>query len=143
MITNDELKSFVEQGLSAKGYLDSGPKRMPLISSGPAADLSRLRKSPQSIVFLTMGGGPGFSTEQLFDRVNVGARCVGPQGNEEAARQLAADVDSIMTSVVSNKVIGGSLVLWINRALGQPSLLIRDSAERYHFTCTYQMEAMV
>lgn len=127
-----DVKDFLAAQLTLKGYED-----LPVFDPGPSSDTRLLKLSPSSIVFLTLGDGRGFDTEQLYDQPFIRTRVVGPQNDYDTTEQLAADVDSSLCSVVGNTMVGSALTRFINRAGGAPSLLLRDVAERYHFTCTY------
>jgi hypothetical protein len=126
-----DISAFVTEQLSPK-Y-----SPMPVLDPGPSSDARLLKLSPNAIIFLSLGDGRGFDTEQLFDQPFIRTRVVGPQNDYVTAEQLAADVDAALCSVVGNTMVGSALTRFINRAGGAPSLLVRDTAERYHFTCTY------
>lgn len=131
MIFSD-VQGFLTAKLSARGY-----KPLPLIDPGPSTDPRLLKLSPNGIVFLSIGDGRGFETEQLFDQPFIRTRTIGPQGDYRYAEKLAMDVDTDLCSVVGNTMVGNALTRFINRTGGAPSLLLRDTSERYHFTCTY------
>lgn len=127
-----DVQSFLATALAA---LDYSP--LPTFDPGPSSDVRLQKLSPNSIVFLTVGDGRGFETEQLFDQPFIRTRTIGKQNDYAGAEKLAADVDASLCSVVGNTLVGTALTRFINRAGGGPSLLLRDTSERYHFTCTY------
>lgn len=136
MIDYDNMKNYVSAGLTTLGYT-----KLPAFSEGPASDGQVQKISPQSIVFLTVGGGATDSTEGLFNQPFVSVRCAGPQGNPAQARQLMQDVDRILTSISGNTDVDGVLVLRCSRSGGLPILIMLDNANRSHWTCSYIVEA--
>lgn len=127
-----DLKTFITPKLAARGY-----SPLPTISPGPSTDVRLLKLTPNALVFMSLGDGRGFDTEQLFDQPFIRVRVIGTLNNYDYAEQLAYDIDADLCSVVGNAMVGNALARFINRAGGAPSLLLRDAGERYHFTCTY------
>lgn len=117
------------------------PSLLPcLILPGPSGDLVVQKLSPQRIIFATVGGGAGLTLEQLFDRPFITIRTVGRQGSYDDAEALAWAVDTALLQFVSNGVIGSAPITYLTRTGGAPTLLLKDSADRYHFTCSYIAE---
>lgn len=135
-----DVEEFVSTGLRARGYgSDDGPP-MPLLDPGPGADLQLQKRSPNAIVFLTIGDGRGFTTEQLYDQVFIREHVVSRQGDFAGGELLARDVDRILCAVDGNAMVGAARALYITRAGGSPALLTRGVDDRYHFTCTHITE---
>lgn len=130
-----DIKSFVEQGLTSMGYED-----LPSIAPGPASDVILQKRDAGRMIFIYPGSGASFSTELLFDRPFLIVRTIGYQKDFESAESLAHDLDTLLCKVDSNALIGTAKVLYITRTGGAPTLAERDSANRYHFTCTYITE---
>jgi hypothetical protein len=137
-LTYENVRGLVQQRLTAAGYSDDA---MPAFSPGPASDPGELKTSPDAIVFLTVGGGAGLTKEQTFDRPFISAHVVGPQRDYAAGERLALDVDRALLWLDSSDDVGGSWTLGITRTGGRPALLLKDPAERYHFTASYIAEA--
>jgi len=138
----ERVRSYVETVLTTFGY-GTSPEAppMPTFSPGPAGDVGELESSPDAIVFLTVGGGAGLTKESTFDRVFTTAHVVGPQRDFTAAESLALDLDACLLMFGSSDDLDGTWTLGINRTGGRPALLLKDSAERYHFTASYIAEA--
>lgn len=132
-----DLEDFLSTKLQSLGYGNPGSDPMPTFDPGPATDARLQKISPKAIVFLAIGDGRGFDTEQLFDQPFIRTHIVGKTNNFPSAESLAMDVDKSLCSVVGNMMVGTALTRFINRAGGGPSLLTRDAGERYHFSCTY------
>ena len=129
----DYVKPFVDTAYS-------GPRKV-TFAPGPSNDTQAQKLSPGRIVFLDVGGGPGETTEGLFDRVFIGLRVVGPQHSYEAAEEVALFVDRVLTSFDHTAdIVPGKRCTGIIRSGGRPQLLTRDSGERYHFTASYIAE---
>lgn len=136
-----DVKTYVEIGLSAKGYGEPD-KPMPLFDPGPGTDERLQKASPDAIVFLSLGDGRGFTTELIFDTPFIRVRTVGPQGanSYEVAETIAYDVDNVLCSADGNTQVGNTTALYITRAGGAPAALQYDSSDRYHLYCTYITE---
>lgn len=129
--------SDVKAYLSAKLGAETGPRRI-VFSPGPAGDTQEQKIAAARIVFLEVGGGPGLHLEDTFDRIFIAARMVGMQRSYDDAETLARDVDLALVSFAGTAdLTPGVRGLYITRAGGRPQLLLRDSAERYHFTASY------
>lgn len=135
MMRYSDIESFVHAGLTALEY-----DPVPVLNPGPNTDPEVQKRSPNAMVFLTVGGGSGLTTEQLFDLPFIIVRAVGKQHDFLSAETLAWDLDKLLLSVTSNTVIGTAKTLYINRTGAAPQLLLRDTADRYHFQCTYITE---
>lgn len=130
-----DVVSFLKPKFESAGY-----EPLPKFDPGPSTDERVLKVSPGRILFIAVGDGRGFTTEQLYDQKFIRIRVVGPQNNFKQAEEFAYDTDKFLCSVVSNTLVGDALTLFINRTGGAPSLLLRDTSERYHFSCTYITE---
>lgn len=134
-----DVRDYVQIGLSAKGYGEKN-KPMPVLAPGPSDNLLLQKLTPNAMAFLTLGDGRGFTTELLFDQPFIRVRAIGAGNDFENAETLAYDIDTVLCSVDGNTQIGSVLALYVTRAGGAPALLQQDTADRYHFTCTYITE---
>jgi hypothetical protein len=96
--------------------------------------------APDRLVVISITPGGGMAIENLIDRVPVQVRSIGAQMDHADAEQLAQDIDNIMNSLTVSRFIDGLWVVTIYRVGGGPSLLEKDSADRYNFTCSYIWE---
>lgn len=113
---------------------------MPAFHPGPSTIHSLWNKSPNAMVFLTLGNGAGLAKEGVFERPFIVARVIGPQNDFAAAEALAYDVDNILNAVDTNTLVGEALTLYITRTAGSPQLVDFDAANRYHYQTTYIAE---
>jgi hypothetical protein len=127
-----DVKAFLEPQLAAAAL-------PAVISPGPATDEALHKLSPQRTVFVSIGSGAGFSKEATFDRPLLTVRTIGKQRNYDDGERLAWFVDSAFF-IESPRDVGTVRVLYVTRSGGSPTLLLRDSADRYHFTCSYITE---
>lgn len=147
MLTYEDVKTFLHEGLAVKGYSEAlpdvgQPQSMPLFDVGPSS-LSQLQTlSPGSMVFATVGNGAGLILEHSYDQVFVTLRSIGLPGDYNQAERLAYDLDVLMNQVDSPRLIGTTRVLWIVRTGGSPQLVDKDNGDRYHFQATYITPAM-
>lgn len=137
----NDVYTFIQAGLTAKGYGTPGNPAMPTFHPGPSTIHQLWNKSPNSMVFLTVGNGAGLAKEGVFERPFIVARVIGPQMDFTAAETLAYDVDGILLAVDTNTQVGTALTLYITRTAGSPQLVDFDAANRYHFQTTYIAEA--
>lgn len=135
-----DLDTYVTAGLTSLGY-DPALASFPVLSPGPATSTELNKLSTDRIIFMALGGGPGLTSENLFDRLFITSRVIGRQADYEDAEALAWALDGLFVKIDSNAVIGTSRVLSVIRSGGGPVLLEKDAATRYHFTCTYVAEA--
>lgn len=136
-----DLSTFVTAGFVALGYTPASMDgSFPLLDPGPPSMPSLLRLAPGRMVFLTLGGGAGLTTELLYDRIFISARVIGRQNDFADAEQLAAQLDKMFLQVDSPRKIGTARALYITRTGGAPSLLEKDASDRYHFSCSYITE---
>lgn len=136
----DDLVSYLNGGIGAPLYdyfYATDPNLLPVFSPGPANDTDLQQITPQTIVFLTLGGGVGLTLEGLYDRPFVAVHIVGPQEDYNTAETVANLIDVALNRVTTNTPVGNSRTLYFTRSGGKPTLLMRDSAFRYHFTCSY------
>lgn len=99
-------------------------------------------KRPGPIIVLTVGGGIGTSKDALFDRPFIGVRVIGYSQDYDATEALALFVDRTLLAVGAEIGFGDEVdALYIVRTGGRPTLLLEDSAERQHWTCSYITEA--
>lgn len=114
----------------------------PMVSPGPASDLLAQKLTPNELVFITVGGGSPQTNEGLFDRPLIEIRVIGKQANYHSAEDLAHYIDNGLLAIDSMGLIGSARVMPIARSGGAPILLMRDDANRYHFTCSYIAETL-
>lgn len=139
MLTYSDAQTFVSAGLTAKGYgVGNGPV-MPAFHPGPPAIQVLWKKTPQGVVFLTVGNGIGLDKEGLYDKPFIVTRVIGRQNDYDYAQNLAYDIDALMLAV-ENGTVGSTRTLFITRN-APPQLVDYDSADRYHFQTTYIAEA--
>ena len=138
-----DVKSWAEGYLAAlrdpDGQLVYTPYT-PMVLPGPASDAIVQKSSPNELVFLTLGGGAGMTTEGLFDQPFLSVRAIGRQNDFTGAENLAYFLDAGLLAFDSNGIIGNAPVLRVARSGGAPALLMMDDASRYHFTCSYIVE---
>jgi hypothetical protein len=113
----------------------------PILRPGPTTNAQIQKIGPQSLVLLSVGSGSGLTTEGSFDRPFIEARCVGKQNDFEGAEFLAKAVDRLLLDVGSPMTLGSTYTLYITRTGGGPQLAEYDTANRYHFACSYIAEA--
>lgn len=94
-------------------------------------------RDPGACVVVSWMPGPGYSLEQMIDTVAFQARYIGPPGNPDDARILAAMADKAITRHRWPAVLAETYVVEIRRAGGKPALDRRDNADRTHYVCTY------
>ena len=129
------LKDYQTAWLTNLGY-----DPLPIIDPGPGPDRDALDLSPASLLLLTIGPGAGLSTEGAFDRPSVQVRAIGEQSDYASAEKLAFDVDTGFVLLDHSQSVGGRWFLSMVRSGGGPALLLKDDADRYHFTCNYIYE---
>lgn len=112
---------------------------MPLFSFDPYNAITS-KATPNAMIYLAVGSGAGLSKEQVFDRPFITVRTIGLQGDFDSAEQLAEHVDAGFLLLGSNGIVGSTTVLYVTRSGGKPTLLLKDTADRYHFTCSYITE---
>jgi hypothetical protein len=127
-----DIKSFTSDGLTALGY-----NPLPVFNPGPPSAETLQKRSPNAMVFLTVGSGAGLESEQLFDRPFIIVRALSKQGDYDYGEKLADDIDKMFLKINSNAIIGTAKVLWISRTGAGPTVVERDSADRYHWQCVY------
>lgn len=129
-LSYEDVSGHLKAGLQAYG-LDA------LINPGPSSDASLQKLSPQAILFVNVGGGPGLTNEQLFDRTFIALRAIGKQSDHKSAEQLAMTADRWLLALNRSMALGSTYTLGVTRTGGPPQLLTRDNANRYHFTSSY------
>lgn len=93
---------------------------------------------PGTMLVCTWLPGAGLSTEGALSNPGLQVRTIGPQGNKDAARELATRVDvELVLRDAWPSMIGGRYVIVVGRAGGEPALDRYDQAGRYHYVCTY------
>jgi hypothetical protein len=130
------VESFVSAGLSALGTYSP----LPVFDPGPTPDLDALDLTGDRLVIISIAPGGGMAVENIIDRVVVQVRSIGAQMDYADAEQLAQDIDHNMLSLDVSQFIDGLWVVSISRVGGGPALLVKDSADRYNFTCSYIWE---
>ena len=139
MLGFSDVRTFVSEGLTAKGYGTGTGPAMPFFHPGPPTIQALYKKSPNAIVFLTVGNGTGLTVEDVYDRPFIVVRVLGVQNNYDYAETLTHDLDALFLSV-QNAMLGGTRTLYVTRN-APPQLVDYDSADRYHFQATYIAEA--
>ena len=136
MLQYADVQGYVASKLTALGTYDP----LPVFEPGPGSDQVVQDASPNMMVIITMGGGPGLEIEELFDRAGFQIRAIGAQSDYSSGEQLAQDVDRALVALDSSQNINGKRTLSVVRSGGSPSLLVKDDGDRYHFTCNYIWE---
>lgn len=93
---------------------------------------------PGAQVVVTWLPGAGFSLEQMLDTPAFQLRVIGPQGNPDAARELAERID--LELVGRDRwpgFMGDRYVVIVTRSGGRPEHDRTDAANRAHYVCTY------
>ena len=139
MLRYSDVKTYLTDGLTAKGY-GAADKPMPTFDPGPPTIEGLWTKSPNALVFLTVGNGMGLVHEGLYDQPFVVVRTIGLQQNYDYAETLAYDIDAVFNAVETVNV-GTTRTLYMTRN-APPQLVDYDSASRYHFQATYITEAL-
>lgn len=136
-----DISAFVKQGYVDLGY-DTATVDFPLLDPGPPTDPGLQKLSAQRQVFLTLGGGAGLTTEALYDRIFLSTRVFGRQDDYADAENLAAQLDYMLLAATRSgpATIGTARCLYITRTGGAPQLLLKDTADRYHLSCSYIIE---
>jgi len=135
MLQYADVSGYLTTALEALQY-----DPLPYFDPGPASDAVIQDLSPNMMVIVTVGGGSGLDSEELFDRPGIQIRAIGPQTDYAGAEQLAQDIDRALVALDSSQSINGKWTLSVVRSGGSPSLLLKDDGERYHFTCNYIWE---
>jgi hypothetical protein len=135
MLLFSDIEAYLTGYLTSVGY-DS----LPVFDPGPGIDLDAQDVNPDRLVLLSLSSGAGFDVEMIFDRPVVAIRTIGLQMDYADAEKLAYDCDKGMTAIDHSQFVNGKWVLAITRVGGGPALLLKDNADRYHFTCNYIVE---
>ena len=115
---------------------------LPVFDPGPGSDPKVQDLNPDMMVIISLTGGAGMDSEEVFDRASVQIRTVGPQQDYTGAEKLAQDVDRAMVKIDSSQSLNGKWTLSVVRSGGAPALLLIDDGDRYHFTCNYIWEVV-
>lgn len=118
------LESFLrDRGLGPKVAVYDGPD---------------LPKDPNALIVCTWLPGAGISFEGMVVSPSFQLRTIGPQGNRDAARELAERVDvELVLRGLFPTFVGGRYVIDVRRAGGEPAQDRMDAANRAHYVCTY------
>lgn len=108
-----------------------------LVSQGPDSDEDLMQLGVDRMLFIMIGGGPGLVNDGMSDRVTIRLRWVGPQGDYNTAESTAMTDDLLLITATE---IDGVRIDYTTRQGGRPTLLQRDSGDRYHFSCSYITE---
>jgi hypothetical protein len=94
---------------------------------------------PDKAVFITLAGGPGYTTEEGgTDAWSFQARTRGPSDDPLTAQAAAQFLDWMILRGPRHALIGGVPVLNVQRAGGPPAPLPLDPADRrFELTATY------
>lgn len=109
------------------------------ISSGAKVFTDRLPPTGR-IIYVRLGGGPGYDMEGAQDNITFTAECRGADRNYDDAEQIAWDLDrAILRYGDQPHDFGdGAYQYFVGRLGGSPSqLLVADTSGRYAFTCNY------
>lgn len=117
----------------------AGPVPVVLKEGQGSADTDLLNGGQGPLVVITHQFDAGPLTEEwALQRPVFQVRAVGPQGDFEGAKALTWAIDRRLRRVGSpSAVIGGYRVSSMSWTGGGPTLLLKDSARRSHFTCSY------
>lgn len=129
-----DIESHLKDGLTALNY-----SPLPMIKPGLNTIPTLQKQTPNMMIFAELSNGQGLTSEGIFDRPYINIRTIGKQLSYSTAEKLAWDVDKIMY-VDGNATVGTVRVLYVARVGGGPQLVDYDSADRYHFQCTYVAE---
>jgi hypothetical protein len=106
----------------------------------PGPDPDSSADLPGSFVVVTPTGGPGEATEGATDQSGFQLRTVGEQHDYTSAETLAWQADGVIRTLDGSEMLGARRLVRLNRIGSPPTLLLLDSANRYHFVCTYFAE---
>ena len=140
MLRYSDVYTYVNAGLTAKGYGAQGGPEMPLIDPGPFTVARLQKRTPGPMLFLVVGNGVGVTQEAVFDRPFITVRAIGRQNDYDYAETLAHDVDAILLAAGGNTLVGATTALYITRTGGSPQLVDFDDGDRYHYQQTYITE---
>jgi hypothetical protein len=127
-----QIRDYLKTYLAGLGY-----DPLPTFDPGPGADSNALDRSPDRLVLLTFGSGAGLSQEYAIDNPALYVRTVGGQADYDDSQQLSQDVDKGLLKLDHSQFVNGIWITSVQRAGGNPTLLLKDDGDRYHFTCTY------
>jgi len=120
---------------------DAGPVELcpPIL---PQYDAELVKKSPQELIFATLGGGPGLSTEEVLDGIFLSLRVCGRQKDYASAETLALRLDTaLLTLGAGNATMGSAPIKSLARSGGRPVPIDYDVGDRTHFQTTYVVTA--
>jgi Bacteriophage minor capsid protein len=135
MLGYKDVQGYLEIALT---NLDYDP--LPLFDPGPGSDLVTQDQTPNTMVIISLTGGPGMDSEEVFDQASIQVRTIGPQQDYDGAEKLAQDIDRALVALDHSQSINGKWVLSVIRTGGAPALLLQDDGDRFHFTCNYVWE---
>lgn len=94
---------------------------------------------PGAVVVVTWLTGAGLDAEGMLTQPGFQLRIIGPQGNRDAARELAERIDTLLVLSFGAwpAFVGGRYVVGVRRAGGEPAQDRKDNANRAHYVCTY------
>lgn len=94
---------------------------------------------PDRIVFATLAGGPGYTTEEAAtDAGSVQLRLRGPDGDPDEPGEMMAQLDQLILGASFPVTIDGVTIVHIGRQGTPPTPLPYDpTSQRFEFTCTY------
>lgn len=100
-----------------------------------------LPQDPGPMLVITLLPGFGQNAEGVIEHQTFQVRTIGPQGDYDAARELAVRVDKVLYPIAGHGplTLNGLHVLEISRD-GGPQHILRDDANRHHFVCTYAIQ---
>lgn len=127
-LTTAGVEAFLrERGLGPRVAVVDGPEIPP---------------DPGTLLVVTWLPGAGLSLEGMLSTPGFQVRTIGPQGNRQAARELAERVDAeLVLRDAWPAYVGGRYVVEVRRAGGEPAHDRMDAAGRAHYVCTYLADA--
>lgn len=136
-----DVEAFLQAALAPNfpNPVEGQPALVPVIQ--PQYNAALVKKSPQQLIFATLGSGPGLQTEQTYDRIMLTIRITGRQNDYSSAENLAQWIDLALLGVNGNAVMGTCHVLGVNRTGGPPQPIDYDDADRTNFQCSYVVTA--
>lgn len=112
------------------------PRKLPaFIGRGPI-DTEAINSTYDDMLWLTASPGPGLMIDWQFDGHIVNVRSVGLQDDPDSAEATAFLADELMLSP-GNVLVGSLPALYVTRAGGPPTPIMRDTSRRTHYGCAY------
>jgi hypothetical protein len=122
----------------ADALQDTFADPQPLFFPGPNSN-QEAADQPVTTVTLTLGGGPGLTTDSLMDRVALLVDVAGEQNDYDSAEQTALDLDKAIMDLAET-VVGGVRIAGVMRS-ARPQLSGVDDGDRWHLGGSYVLLA--